>query len=127
MRQLALTRQNRSGIRQKAKWALHQEDQLRRLIEDITDLVNDLETLFPATQQTQRELANTEVLTIGDTEGIATLKEIAAEQDKMLEQAIIKASDNAGNTTYSIVVSGNVNGEIQVGYSSGTIVFGRGA
>lgn len=126
MRQLALTRQNRSGIRQKAKWALYQEDQLRRLIEDITDLVNDLETLFPATQ-TQRELANTEVLTIGDTEGIATLKEIAAEQDKMLEQAIIKASDNAGNTTYSIVVSGNVNGEIQVGYSSGTIVFGRGA
>jgi hypothetical protein len=42
MRQLAIERQSRSGVRQKAKWALYQEKQFRRLIEDITELVDNL-------------------------------------------------------------------------------------
>jgi hypothetical protein len=127
MRQLALNRQNRAGMRQKARWALYQEKHFRRLIEDITELVNDLEKLFPATQQIQRELADAEVLTIGDGASIAILKEIAAEQDTMLEQAIIKAAEHAGGTTYNIAFSGSGNTGLQVGHSTGTIMFGRGA
>ncbi|KAF7671062.1 hypothetical protein GT037_010843 [Alternaria burnsii] len=52
MRQLAIERQNRSGF--------------RRLIEDITELVNDLDNLFPATQQSQRKLCDIEVCAIGE-------------------------------------------------------------
>ena len=64
MRQLAIDRQVRSGVRQKAKWALYQEKHFRRLIEDITELVDSLVGLFPAVQQQQRERANTELKTV---------------------------------------------------------------
>jgi hypothetical protein len=74
MRQLAIDKQNQSGVRQRAKWALYQEKHFRRLtrlIEDITELVDSLVELFPATQQVQRDLCDTEVSVIGETEGIS--------------------------------------------------------
>jgi hypothetical protein len=36
MRQLAIERQDQSGVRQKASWALYQEKQFRRLNEELT-------------------------------------------------------------------------------------------
>jgi hypothetical protein len=129
MRQLAIERQNRSSVRQKAKWALYQEKQFRRLIEDITELVNGLETTFPATEQTQRELCDMEVSAIGEGQSISVLREIAAAQDKLLEQAITKAVKNAGES-YHIVFSGSGNTGVQLGHNSGTMsgfTFGRGS
>jgi Skp family chaperone for outer membrane proteins len=120
MRQLATERQNRSGVRQKAKWALYQEKQFRRLIEDITELVNNLDSLFPATQQSQRELCNIEVSAIGEGQDISVLKEIAAAQDKLLEQAITKAAEGAGKS-HHIVFSGSGNTGFQLGHNSGTM------
>ncbi|OAL46893.1 small s protein [Pyrenochaeta sp. DS3sAY3a] len=127
MRQLAIERQNRSGVLQKAKWALYQEKQFRRLIEDITELVDALVELFPATQQSQRELCDTEVSAIGEGEGISMLREIAATQDKLLEQAITKAT-NGADRSHHIVFSGSGNTGVQVGHNSGTMsgfTFGR--
>ncbi|KAF2844206.1 small s protein [Plenodomus tracheiphilus IPT5] len=129
MRQLAIERQNRSGVRQKAKWALYQEKQFRRLIEDITELVSDLDDLFPATQQPQRELCDIEVSTIGEGEGMSALREIAADQDKLLEQAITKATENT-ERLHHIVFSGSGNTGLQLGHNSGTMSgfsFGRGS
>jgi Skp family chaperone for outer membrane proteins len=129
MRQLAIERQNRSGVRQKAKWALYQERQFRRLIEDITELVSDLDDLFPATQQSQRDLCDIEVSTIGEGEGMSALREIAADQDKLLEQAITKATENA-ERSHHIVFSGSGNTGLQLGHNSGTMSgfsFGRGS
>jgi len=129
MRQLAIERQKRSGVRQKAKWALYQEKQFRRLIEDITELVDSLVELFPATQQTQRELCDREVSAIGEGEGISVLKEIAAAQDRLLEQAIKKATVGA-DRSHHIVFSGSGNTGLQLGYNSGTmsgITIGKGS
>jgi len=129
MRQLAIERQNQSGVRQKAKWALYQEKQFRRLIEDITELVDSLVELFPAIQQAQRELCDTEVSAIGENEAISILKEIAATQDKFLEQAITKTTDSA-DKSHHIVFSGSGNTGLQLGHNSGTmsgLTFGRGA
>ncbi|CAG5138832.1 uncharacterized protein ALTATR162_LOCUS448 [Alternaria atra] len=129
MRQLAIERQNRSGVRQKARWALYQEKQFRRLIEDITELVNDLDNLFPATQQSQRELCDIEVSAIGEDQDISVLREIAAAQDKLLEQAITKAAESAGKS-HHIVFSGSGNTGLQLGHNSGTMsgfTFGRGS
>ena len=78
MRQLAIERQTRSSVQQKAKWALYQEKHFRRLIEDLTELVDSLVELFPATQQAQRELCDAEVSAFGESEAISVLKEIAA-------------------------------------------------
>ncbi|KAL5392166.1 hypothetical protein DPSP01_000686 [Paraphaeosphaeria sporulosa] len=128
MRQLAIERQNRSGIRQKAKWALYQEKHFRRLIEDITELVDSLVELFPATQQAQRELCDTEVSAIGESEAISVLKEIAAAQDQFLEQAITKTTDGA-DKSHHIIFSGSGNTGLQIGHNSGTMsgfTFGKG-
>jgi WD40 repeat protein len=118
MRQLAIERQNRSGVRQKDKWALYQEKQFRRLIGDITELVSDLDDLFPATQQTQRELCDMEVSALGEGEGMSVLREIAADQDKLLEQAITKATENT-ERSHHIVFSGSGNTGLQLGHNSG--------
>ncbi|KAF2786684.1 small s protein [Melanomma pulvis-pyrius CBS 109.77] len=129
MRQLAIERQNRSGVRQKVKWALYQEKQFRRLIEDITELVDGLVELFPATQQAQRELCDTEVSAIGENEGISVLREIAAAQDRFLEQAITKTTESAGRS-HHIVFSGTGNTGLQLGHNSGTMsgfTFGKGS
>jgi hypothetical protein len=128
MRQLAIERQNRTGIRQKAKWALYQEKQFRRLIEDITELVDSLVELFPAAQQSQRELCDLEVSAIGEGEGISILRDIAAAQDKLLEEAI-KTTMKSTDPSYHIVFSGNGNTGLQLGYNSGTMsgfTFGKG-
>ena len=120
MRQLAIERQNRSGVRQKAKWALYQEKQFRRLIEDITELVDSLVELFPATQQSQRQLCDKEVSAIGEGEGMSVLKAIAAAQDRFLEQAITNATVGT-DRSHHIVFSGGGNMGLQVGHNSGTM------
>jgi hypothetical protein len=128
MRQLAIDRQNRPGVQQKTKWALYQKNQFRHLIDDITGLVDSLVGLFPATQQTQRDLCNTKVSAIGETEVISVLKEIAAAQDKFLEQAITKTKDGAEKSDH-IVFSGSGNTGLQLGHNSRTmsgITFGKG-
>jgi Skp family chaperone for outer membrane proteins len=120
MRQLTIERQNRSGVRQKAKWALYEEKQFRRLIEDITELVDSLVELFPATQQSQRDLCDAEVAAIGESEGISVLRGIAADQDKLLEDAIAKAK-NGADRSHHIFFSGNGNTGLQIGHNSGTM------
>lgn len=129
MRQLAIERQNKSGIRQRTRWALYQEKQFRRLIEDVTELVDSLVELFPAALQTQRELCDSEVSAIGDSEGVSVLKEIAAAQDKLLEQAFTKATAGA-DRSHHIVISGSGNTGLQLGQNSGAMsgfTFGKGS
>ncbi|KAF1929479.1 uncharacterized protein M421DRAFT_420005 [Didymella exigua CBS 183.55] len=128
MRQLAIERQNRSSVRQKAKWALYQEKHFRQLIKDITELIDSLVQLFPATQQSQRELCDREVSAIGEGEGMSVLKEIAAAQDTLLEHAITKATEGADRSHHT-VFSGNNNNGLQLGHNSGTMSgfsFGKG-
>jgi 5-bromo-4-chloroindolyl phosphate hydrolysis protein len=129
MRQLAIERQIRSSVRQKAKWAFYQEKQFRRLIEDIAELVDSLVELFPAAHHSQRELCDKEVSAIGKGEGLSILKEIAAAQDRLLKQAIDEATDSA-DRSHHIVFSGSHNTGIQIGHNSGTMsgfTFGKGS
>ncbi len=89
--------------------------------------MDSLINLFPATQQAQRELCDREVSAIREGEGLSVLKEIAAAQDKMLEQAIAKATASV-NKSHHIVFSGSHNQGVQVGYNSGPMsgfTFGR--
>ncbi|KAH7357338.1 prion-inhibition and propagation-domain-containing protein [Pyrenochaeta sp. MPI-SDFR-AT-0127] len=104
MRDLAIRRQNKTFLRQKVKWALYEEKHFKRLIEDITDLVNDLVQLFPAVQQEQRRLCGVEVSEIGTAHSsLPILKDIAASQDKDLENAIVDflKSNGIGGSTFN--------------------------
>jgi hypothetical protein len=60
---------------------------------------------------------------------MAVLKEIAAAQDRMLEQAIAKATV-AADKSHHIVFSGSGNTGLQLGHNSGTMsefTIGRGS
>ncbi|MCJ1276569.1 hypothetical protein MMC21_004375 [Puttea exsequens] len=120
IRQLSVERQNRTGLRQKAKSALYEENSFRRLIEDVTELTHSLVELFPATQTVQQTLCDHEVSTIGANEATPALREIAAKQDKFLEDAILKAAKRmTGN--HNIVFSGSHNTGFQLAHNLGTI------
>jgi hypothetical protein len=120
MRQLSLDRQNSSGLRQKVKWALYQEKQFRRLIEDIMELVDNLVMLFPNSQQYQRQLCDAEVSAVGGNEAISMLREIAADQDKLLNEALAKAKPET-DKSHHIVFSGSHNNGLQIAHNAGTM------
>ena len=62
--------------------------------QDVIELVNDLIELFLASRTLQQQLYETEVSAISTNEGISVLPEIAAEQDKALEEALAKVANN---------------------------------
>ena len=130
MRQLSIERQNTTGLRQKAKWALYEEKNFRRLIEEVTELINGLVELFPACREVQKRLCDSEVSTIGKNEGVPVLREIAAEQDKFLEDAFSKVTNHKGESN-NIVFSGSNNTGFQLaqnfGTFSGGFTFGKGS
>ncbi|KAF1963429.1 hypothetical protein CC80DRAFT_486821 [Byssothecium circinans] len=102
MRNLSTKRQNRTPLRQKVKWALYEEKHFKRLIEDIVDLVNNLVREFPAVQQEQQKLCKLEVSEIGTSERLFVLRDIAASQDKDLENAIAEALPiGSGSTIFN--------------------------
>lgn len=121
MRELSINRQNRTGLRHEARWALYGEKSLRRLIEDVTDLVNDLIELFPAAHASQRELCEIEVSEPGTDENLPVLTDIAAGQDEYLEAAILKVIENRKVHSPTVTFSGNNNSGFQLGYNAGTI------
>jgi len=118
MRKLLIKRQNRTGLRQKAKWVLYEEKHFRRLIEDVTDLVNGLVELFPVAQASQRAIEASE---LGTDENLLALRDIATDQDKYLEITIAKVLENHKGASYRVAFSGNNNSGFQVGNNSGQI------
>ena len=70
-----------------------------------------------------------EVSAISANEGISMLRDIAAEQDKALEEALARVTSD-GQGSQSVVFSGNNNTGFQLGYNSGSIsgfTFGKGS
>ena len=120
MRELSLIHQSRTGLREKVKWALYEEKQFRRLIEDITDLVDKLVELFPAAEASQRRLCEVEVSEIG-TESLPVLKETVVNQDRYLEAAVSKVLESRKGGSPSVVFSGHNNSGFQAAINHGTI------
>lgn len=122
MRELSIKRQSHAKLRRKAKWALYEEKHFKRLIEDVTDLVNSLVTLFPAAEIIQQRLCEIEVSEIGNAEGsLPMLKEAAADQDHYLSAAISNAVKQSSGQSYNVVFSGANNSGFQMGHNSGSI------
>lgn len=128
MRQISMKRQNRTSILQKTKWALYQEKHFRRLIEDIKELIDQIIELFPASQEDQRRLCNTEISTLGTSSAMPLLSTVASEQDSLLKDVISKLGASKG-ASYNAVFSGSNNSGFQLGHNSGSVsgfTFGRG-
>jgi hypothetical protein len=117
MRSLAIRRQGKTGLREKAKWALHGARQFSRLIGDIRDLVDDLEGFLPAAEV--ERLCETEISELDQAE-LPLLQEVAATEDTILNQMIKKAIEPAQNS-YNVTFSGSNTSGLQLGINTGTI------
>jgi hypothetical protein len=128
MRELALARRPKISFKRRAKWALYEEKRFRRLLEDITDLVDSLIDLFPAVQAGQKELCEAESTVLSQSAEVELLKEIAAQHDELL-QAVLEKKNTSHSALHHVVFSGDNNQGFQLGVNSGTIsgfMFGKG-
>ncbi|KAL6830555.1 prion-inhibition and propagation domain-containing protein [Trichoderma sp. SZMC 28015] len=114
---------------EQSEWTLHEEKKFSRLIEDISELVDDLIDLFPGIQEEQRRLCEEEVSEMNMNKGmLLLLKDIAAGQDKLLSDTAAKAIKPTTTYTNSVVFSGSHNSGLQIGNNLGSISginFGR--
>jgi hypothetical protein len=100
MRDLAIKRQKGTSIMKKAAWALYDEKQFNRLIEDVTQLVDDLVDLFPAAER-QQQLCRIEMDTLGKESDLEPLKDAARGVDDLFQKNVEKAIETREGHRYS--------------------------
>jgi hypothetical protein len=121
MADLAKERQGKSDLEQDQVTILYEEKNFARLIEDIGELVDGLVDLFPGIQEEQRKLCEEEVSGLkGNESALSLLKEVAAGQDKLLSDTVVKVIQSTTTYTNSVVFSGPNSG-FQIGNNSGKI------
>jgi hypothetical protein len=86
MKDFARKRQNSTKLSEKVKFALYQESRVNKLVDDITDLTNDLVTLFPAIAEDQMKLCSDEVGKF--TESLKVLAKAVKGHDELLSTAL---------------------------------------
>ncbi|KAL2802161.1 prion-inhibition and propagation-domain-containing protein [Aspergillus granulosus] len=97
MEDLAKKRQGTSELEQDQVTILYEEKNFARFIEDIGELVGGLVDLFPGIQEEQRKLCEEEVSRLNMNAGaLSLLKEVAAGQDKLLSETVVKIGNNSG-------------------------------
>jgi hypothetical protein len=120
MEDLAKKRQGTSEL-ERDEWTMYDEKNFTRLIEDISELVDALVDLFPGIQEEQRKLCEEEVSEMNTSEDVLPLlKDIAAGQDKLLSDTVVKVIQSTTTYTNSVVFSGPNSG-FQIGNNSGKI------
>ncbi|KAL9624203.1 MAG: hypothetical protein Q9160_001450 [Pyrenula sp. 1 TL-2023] len=103
----------------RAKWALHSEQHVRKLIVDVTEAVKDLVELFPAGQTVQEQLIEEEGRELASDENVARLQPLLAEQDPELNAAV-KTSRELVSQVYNTDFTNSTNyGGLQQGHNSG--------
>jgi hypothetical protein len=92
MRDIASRRQKGASILKIAKWALFEGSELTRLIDNITRLIGDLETLFPGPQQARFALVRSDMMELPQSEQhLRLLARISQGVDGLLEEAADQA------------------------------------
>ncbi|OAP57334.1 hypothetical protein AYL99_08072 [Fonsecaea erecta] len=108
MRELALKRQKRSSFAQKAAWALYEEKNFRRLIEDVTTLVDALVELFPSSRDRQQRLSAQEAEELKEEHRLDVLEEAAEGVDQLLQDSVQQAiASQSGHTFKDNMVMDN--------------------
>ncbi|KAH0541568.1 hypothetical protein FGG08_003980 [Glutinoglossum americanum] len=102
MRDLAINRQKRTGFAKKAAWALYDQKQFSRLIEDVSQLVSNLVELFPATER-QQQLCLSETKEMGGEADLQVLKDAANGVDDLLQETVIMAISSQGGHQYNSI------------------------
>jgi hypothetical protein len=103
MRELAIRRQRGTSVLKTASWALYHRSELKELIVDITSLIDNIESLFPA-PQSQAALVKEETAQIRDEKSLKLVESAAQDVDSMLQAAAKEAL--TGHQYLNVVVKG---------------------
>ena len=107
MRELARQRQKKSSYIEKTAWALYGKGKFDAMINDINGFISDLVGLFPASVETQSSLCSTETSTIKQTEDLLLLKDVASQDDTILEESIVREIESRGHTLTEFTAKGD--------------------
>lgn len=119
-------RQKKSSSTAKVKWALYKKTHFDRLIEDLTELVDALFSLFPVPEGFQRQLCMMEVSDIEKDESLIALKAVAHGSDKLLEEVVTKMLNDRGRQFWKdIMASGKAEQFMGNEYAMGEPASGR--
>jgi Prion-inhibition and propagation len=103
MRELAIRRQKGSSVLKTASWALYHKSELKELTTDISSLIDNIETLFPA-PQSQIALAREETAQIHDERSLKLVENAAQDVDSLLQTAAKEAL--TGHQYLNVVIKG---------------------
>jgi len=103
MKELAIRRQKGSSVLKTASWALYHRLELKKLIENITLLINNIEDLFPA-PQLQLALVKQETAEIQDKQALGLVERAAQDVDSLLQAAAKEGL--TGHQYLNIVIKG---------------------
>ncbi|QKX60583.1 uncharacterized protein TRUGW13939_07728 [Talaromyces rugulosus] len=118
---LVKARQGEVEVEEQTELTIYEEKNFTRLIEDISDSVNDLVNLFPAVQEAQQKLCDEEVSEMNKNEtSLSLLKDAAGDQDNMLSQTVTKVIQSTTSYNNSVVFQGTNSG-FQIGNNKGKI------
>ncbi|GKZ25081.1 hypothetical protein AbraIFM66951_005288 [Aspergillus brasiliensis] len=121
MDELAKGRQGNSVVNPDDALVIYQMKDFSRLIEDTNSLVDDLIELFPAVKDEQRKICEDEVSQMKKVKnGLPLLKDVAAGQDDLLSETVVKVIQSTTTYSNSVVFQGNNSG-FQIGNNSGRI------
>ncbi|RGP70268.1 hypothetical protein FSPOR_4168 [Fusarium sporotrichioides] len=110
-RELTIQRQNGVVLTKKPHWAVYDKKKMGRMIDDIFDLINDLEHVFPATPRATGRLVQMEIEEVHDQQELRMIQEVAKDSDPVLEDTTrYKLQEITGkNTAGRISGKGSVN------------------
>ena len=118
---LVTRRVGKVELEAKDELTLYDFKKFTRLLEDINEEVDGLVSLFPGAHEAQRILCEEEVKEMNKDEKIlALLKDAVDGQDKVLSDAISRATQSTSKPNINISFSGPNSG-FQIGYQAGGI------
>jgi hypothetical protein len=89
MRALTRKRQKNTSLSKKVSWALYEQKYFTRLIDDIQELLDGLEKIFPL-QETYKRLVEDEVGEVRDETSLRMFSEASLKTDELLRVAAIE-------------------------------------
>jgi tRNA U34 5-carboxymethylaminomethyl modifying enzyme MnmG/GidA len=113
-REVTKRRMKVDGIKPKVSWAIYRHKDFWNLLENITELLDGLESIFPAQEARTKELAAEEIAEVQNEETLRLLSKISEEIDKKLQEAANQKLEQA--RTINEVDEANITG--------GTLVVG---
>ncbi|OCK88685.1 uncharacterized protein K441DRAFT_646327 [Cenococcum geophilum 1.58] len=93
---LTRKRQKSTGLSKKISWALYKQKYFSRLIDDIQELLDGLEKIFPV-QETYKRLVEDEVGEVQDETSLRMLLEASLKTDELLRAAAVGKLERLGS------------------------------